>query len=496
MRALKGARKRLSRGLKDAHERLLEAFTPTGIRRRERHVGFRAGLYESSVETRLRRARGTTRGPASSHADQEKLDEIRGACRKAESDSSFTRGLVELFTNNVAGSTLNLQVLTGSDIYNRRMEARMQEWCEREADVRGEQTLQEMVATAARALPTSGDSGFILTSTGQIQPVEADNIASPTGAAAQLVPDGHSVSEGVECNAKGRPVAYWIAPWTSWGVAAHKAKRVGAKDFIHLHRPFRYSQTRTVPLLHACIDDLEAMDDFIEATLMGAQVAACFGVVVKRNTPGDFAEQRSETEEDSGGNSARWENLYPAMLEYLNVDESIETVEPHQPSVVFPDFVYSLARFAMFSLGIPVELFAMDKTTYSGGREAKNIAKKTWRGWQQWIKTRALARIYRWKSAQFVKYEDFPDHKDKWLHTWMMDGWDWVDPIKEVQAAVLAIMSGLSSIPDECMARGKDWQALMNGNAEVIKYAQGKAQELGIEWHELMRAKASDGGGK
>jgi len=46
-----------------------------------------------------------------------------------------------------------------------------------------------------------------------------------------------------------------------------------------------------------------------------------------------------------------------------------------------------------------------------------------------------------------------------------MSGRGWIDPQKEINAAVTRVANGLSTLQDECAEQGKDWEDVLHQRA-------------------------------
>jgi capsid protein len=63
-----------------------------------------------------------------------------------------------------------------------------------------------------------------------------------------------------------------------------------------------------------------------------------------------------------------------------------------------------------------------------------------------------------------------------WVWEWHWDGFASIDPFKDAQAVQMRLMTGLSTLSEECAAEGKDWRDVMTQRAREIAFAE----ELGL----------------
>lgn len=84
--------------------------------------------------------------------------------------------------------------------------------------------------------------------------------------------------------------------------------------------------------------------------------------------------------------------------------------------------------------------------------------------------------------AGLVKIPDFERNKNRYIGArWITPGWQWVDPLKEVNASTQALLIGASTLEEICGQKGLDWQEVLRQRAREQKYAD----ELGVKLGEL-----------
>lgn len=117
---------------------------------------------------------------------------------------------------------------------------------------------------------------------------------------------GGRIIQGVEFDAIGRRVAYWLFnahPGSSW--ATPTSSRYPADDVIHVYRQERPGQVRGVSWFAPVLVSLREFDEYEDATLLRQKIAACFAAFV--------------TDMDGAGTAIGSQD--PA-------DQTIETIEP------------------------------------------------------------------------------------------------------------------------------------------------------------------------
>jgi lambda family phage portal protein len=312
--------------------------------------------------------------------------------------------------------------------------------------------------------------------------VEADRLRKPGDR--KDVPDS-----GIERGTRGQPLRYWIESGSStpgrrtfFGVDARDHR--GRRRVLHLFRPMRPGQSRGIPYFSSVITRFANLDDFVEAELMAARVAACLAVFVTQQDPMAGAASARLAADGPGQDGQRLQSLSPAMIAYMKAGESINVVDPKRPGDAFAPFVESMLRFIGMALGLPYELLVKDfsKTNYSSARAALLEGRRMFSNWRAWFPRQLNQPMWElvleeaWLRGRF-EARDFYRHKAEYCRAaWIGGGWGWVDPVKEVQSSTQAVAGNLSTLADECAAQGRDWEEVL----EQRKREEDRRRELGL----------------
>jgi lambda family phage portal protein len=143
--------------------------------------------------------------------------------------------------------------------------------------------------------------------------------------------DGGAVTQGVETDANGRPVAYHLVPhlddWPGLRRINVDRVRVPASDVIHLFRRRRPGQMRDVSWLAPILWTLRDLAEYDQALIRKAYVEACLALVV---TGGDeepiTGDVQSSSLTDGQGNPV--EAIEPQAILYGRGDRQVETIAP------------------------------------------------------------------------------------------------------------------------------------------------------------------------
>lgn len=306
--------------------------------------------------------------------------------------------------------------------------------------------------------------------------VEAERVDTPYDAP---LAKGHEIRSGVERDPSGRVVAYYVAirhpgdsvlPYVKGEeiprvvpLTMEHYRRVPASEVHHLKLADRPGQTRGIPFLTPCLQNLRDLDLLLEATLKRAQVANCLAAFITSES--DAGGLFDVTAEDFG--YVLEDRIQPAMMMRLFPGEKVETLVPNSNFGDLEVFVVLLARRIGSALGVSWQLVLKDFSTanYSSARTDLLEARKVFRAHQQ-----KLIACLRWVWRSVLEFDvvrgDLRVSPDDLLAVnFVPPGWEWVDPEKEVKAAQLELEIGLTTLRDLAASRGRDWEDLLKQQA-------------------------------
>ena len=397
--------------------------------------------------------------------------------RQLERNSVLAHAMLEASTLNVVGEGFRLQVHSDDLGWNEAVEQRWAAWAARDADSRGLCTLNELLALTYRSKLRDGDVGAIMNTDGTLRLVESDEIATPEGA---FRPD--KGVDGIDLDENGRPKAYHIIrttqPYGDRRTYAHEADVIPAERVLFLPRRQRLGQTRGISAFAGVSWIFDQIDGQIESVTVAARMAACFGLIFKREARFDPTGLGKVTDEH--GKSRKNLGASPGMFIELDPGESIEQVQPTHPHTNFGEFIRLLTRLCSRPFGLPLEVALLDfsQSNYSSSRGALLQAWQTWRCEQAALK-RFMSRIFAWKLAEWVRSDLGAGPKkgaDK--HAWMTPGWQWVDPTKEIQAAMMAVEAGFDTASSVAARHGYDFEENMTARARELEIAKRNGIKL------------------
>jgi lambda family phage portal protein len=431
---------------------------------------------------------------------------------------------IRTLTDNIVGYTLRLSawpdyVALGktkewADNWARQTESVWRTWSNSTScDSCGLQTLAGLTTLTFRSALLNGDAialalwqpkrtGFATT----IQLVESDRLANP---------DWRQVNSrirgGIETDAQGRPIAYYIRRNSSfyidsWGMTdvygyTNDYERVpattswGRRRVIHVFEPDRVGQTRGEPLYAPLLEQFKMFDHYQRVELQSAIVNGLVAAIIQ--TPMDPAALAELMGGDPEGYLSR-KNEYRTYLRGgavipLFPGDQMQPFAPARPASQYPEFVTTVLRHIASGLNIPYELLVKDfsQTTYASARASIEEARRMFLARRASFAQKWMQPIYElWLEEAVDKgLVDAPDFYNKRAYyqraKWIGPGRSAIDPLKEVEAANRRIATGLSTLEVECAEYGLDWQDVQEQRATEI----ARQRALGL-WEDNLQLQA------
>lgn len=279
----------------------------------------------------------------------------------------------------------------------------------------------------------------------QIQILEADHI--DTGKHLTL-PNSGKIVRGVEVDAIGKRVAYWlfrdhpgstnISNVTRFG----QSQRVPASEILHVYRIHRAGQARGASWFAPVLIRFNDFDDLADATLMKQKVAACLAVLT--TDPEGSSPRIGEEDTDD----ATLDKLQPGLIANLQNGRSITVVDP--PNVRdYPEFSKTTLREIAAGLGVQVEDLTGDYAdiNFSAARMSRVHHDRRVQGWRwRMMVPQFLNPLWQWamEAAELAGLEVIER-----TH-WTAPPLPMIEPDKEGLAIVRNIRGGIMT-PDEAL---------------------------------------------
>lgn len=333
----------------------------------------------------------------------------------------------------------------------------------------------------AFALLVNSDDGF------HIRLLDAEQIDASLN---RELRGGGRILQGIEFDASGRRVAYHVLPerpGMPFAVLPLTPTRVPADQIVHMFRPEAPGQVRGISWFAPVMLRLADLDSWRDAQLVRQKVAAMLaGFVI--TTDGSGAPFDGEA--DPRGNLIG--GLEPGTLKFLDPGQDVRFSDPARVGAEVIDFAKVTEREIAVGLGLPASTLTGDLSAvnYSSIRaglvEFRRRVEALQHGviafqalrpiWRRWAATEVLSGRVR-STVEAAMPVKFITPKQQW-----------VDPAKDVQAELDAIVGGLMSRREAVTSRGVDIEAL---DAEIAADNE-RAAGLGLAFVSPTKKEASD----
>jgi lambda family phage portal protein len=295
---------------------------------------------------------------------------------------------------------------------------------------------------------------------------------------------------GIEYDKESQPVAYYVADeGGEYEFAAMYGKRqnyrrVPAERMVHYYIAERPNQCRGVSLIASPMERLHMLDQYEEATLIGARIASSKmgffydapddeNATPYTGTDGGEAQTDPETGEEYG--SEQLIDIAAGQFEDIGT-KKFTSFDPGYPPARYEEYTTSVLRSISSGLNISYWKLSNDLSdvNYSTAREAKLDDTDAWRRQQQDVIDLVLDPVLSaWLDVQiltpaFSKYTP-ADRERMQPHKWQPRGWQWVDPQKEMAAVEMKLRHNLTSESIIAEEQGHDFEEILKTRARDEK---------------------------
>ena len=434
------------------------------------------------------------------------LPMLRSRSRDLARNAPIGGAAINVAVTNVIGTGLSMQsnpdisVLGWSDeqasAWKREVEAEWALWCNStDCDATRAMNFYGLQSLALRSMLESGDVLAITPAINRggayslaVQLIEADRLSNKNSAM-----DTENKISGVTIDSNGAAIRYDIAkkhPGALLRSVGNEWTEIDARspsgriNVIHLFERKRPGQIRGVPYLAPVIEHLKQLARYSDAELQAAVVSAALAIFVKMDADAfgslfdDAARQNYLEKAGSWNGSVDVEET--ANMINLAPGESIDVPTLGRPNANFDPFFLSMLKQIGPVLEIPFEVLIKHfSSSYSASRAA---LLDFWR----FVRVRRdFMATYFCEPIKNLWFEEavstgrisapgfFADARLRQAYTrvsWIGDGPGSIDPEKEINAAVVRMNAGVSTLEKEAAAfDGGDWEANLNQRAKENK---------------------------
>lgn len=317
----------------------------------------------------------------------------------------------------------------------------------------------------------------------RLQLIEADRLCTPLttgfpiGGNPSYVewgvnPDNNNeIYSGVEIDNNGKVVAYHFCNQyptaqnvgrflpLEWTRIETYGRETGLRNVLHMFEAERAEQRRGVPVLAPVIEALKQLTRYTDAELMAAVISGMYTVFIRTETPTEMPYDTAIPDEELIEQNENDYQLGNGAVNMLGLNESIQIADPKRPNTAFNPFVDALCKQIGSALEIPKELLLKEfNSSYSASRAALLEAWKMFRERRELLANAFCQPVYEMFLTEAVANGRIkaPTFFTDPLIRRAYCGADWsgpapgmIDPVKEVNAAILRVQNGFSTREEE-----------------------------------------------
>lgn len=402
--------------------------------------------------------------------------------------NGYAANACEAFAANLVGDGIKPSSLIGDADLRDQVQKLWLAWTD-EADADGLTDFYGLQAMVAREMFVAGECFVRLrprrVEDGLLVPLQLQLLQSEMlpFEKTETDPNGNLIRCGVEFDLIGRRVAYHFrrrhpGDSTDQRVAVPETVRVPAEEVLHIYRPIDAGQIRGLPHVAPAMVRLFLLDQYDDAELDRKKTAAMFAGFITKMAPED--PMMGEADADLDG--AAIASLEPGTMQVLLPGEDVKFSSPADVGGGYEAFQYRTLLAVSASLGLPYHLVTGDvrQANYSSLRAELVEFRRRIGQLQHGVIAHQLCRPIwqRWLETAVLSGALDADPADARAVQWIPPRWDWVDPLKDIQAQVLAMEAGLTSRRKVVEATGYDIEEVDRENASDAK----RAADLGLTY--------------
>ena len=400
---------------------------------------------------------------------------LRDRCRDLSRNNEFVRRYINLMKTNVIGSHgIKLQVRSKDAnqnldyVANNIIESRWRRWILKDnCDLSKRLGWLDMQNLLVQTLFTDGE---VL-----IQFVEnADNDFkfAINFLDCDLIDEnrnGHNgnneIRMGVEFDSRTkRPIAYYLFDKNPYEYFMHsgtkRSSRVSAENLLHIYIPERANQSRGYSPISSVLKELKMLHAYAEAELVASRVnASAMGFIT---SPSGDAYTGEDTSSDG---FSPMMNVEAGTIQQLPSGADFKKFDTTHPTTAFDPFIKSILRQISAGLNVSYNDLSNDYSSvnYSSIRQASLNDRDYYKTIQQFVINHFCKPVYeRWLKMYLTigdeqlsplpmsKYNKFNDT------VFIPRAFDWIDPLKEMNANVVGLKAGVVSLQDVVSKTGRD----------------------------------------
>jgi len=427
------------------------------------------------------------------------LDKLRGRARDLAANNDYARKFLTLVQQNVVGPngfTLQARSADGDrqdDLANQAIEQAWLRWGHRgSCEVRGQMSFKDLCRAVIKSVARDGEALLL-----KVRGADANN---PDTYALQLLDvsrlatrmnreragSTNAIVMGVEVNQYGRPVAYHLYDKMPQGGFSGTTRSYPASQVLHIYQTDTAEQTRGLPWMHAGMLRLHRLKAYEDAALIAAQVGAAnlgFFTTQEGYQKGVLDDGDGSDSFMLGTDGQPLRSIEAGQFGILPEGYDFKQFDPNYPQDQYPSFVQAQLRGFSSGTGVAYHSLANDLegVNFSSIRSGTLEERDQWMMIQSWFIEAFLRPVYlEWLQSALMRGtillpngSPLPAAKlEKFsAHEWIGRRWQWVDPLKDVEALARAIELRIMSPQKAAAQLGMDVEDVLKDIARFHSMA-------------------------
>ena len=411
-----------------------------------------------------------------------RLSTLRSRTFYEVANNPILEGVIRTLKVDIVGAKgPALQVRSSNAAYNEKLEAGWRRWWAMPDDS-GRMSGPDLLGMWIKMLCKSGeilvqtvtansDDGFLSLRLRDIHPRRLDTPINKIG--------DNNVALGIESNERGQVVAYYVLDEQQMGaftVQTGQAKRVVARNMVHVYEADEADQLRGFPWLASALDTIGELRDYDANTMDAARASADYAAFLEAVEPGVDFEEKSGTIE-----------IERRTISTIPPGYRLSQLNPNQPPVTYKEFRRERLRDMGRPLLMPVMMILLDTTghTYSSARVDSGIYKRGLGSIEGWLERNLLNAFVGKVAAEMRFVADaelrLPKAPPNVEYAWTWSKMPFVDPKKEAEAERIELLNGTKTLTDCLAERGMTLEEFIDKRKREVEMLEAAGLQTGPE---------------
>lgn len=358
-----------------------------------------------------------------------------------------------IITSHAVGTGIEVKSKTGDKAVDTLVNSLWSEWCER-CDLEEQMSFAGQLALATSCIFESGE---VLA---RMVPLRSQKSKRHVPLELQLLEPDHLdashdyiqtsdekiVDQGIAYDKRGKRTGYWLFPHHPGArglLLPTMSVFVPADQILHPYRKLRIGQGRGVPWVAPVLMKGRDVADLEDAIVVQSRIQACLSLWVKTNDASRTLAQAS-TETGKDGDKRRIEKLAPGAIIYGEPGEEATAIQPTGSTQFEPVLMMNWLALAA-GIGITYDQMTGDlrRANFSSLRAGKIEFRRMVEQFQWLTLADMLIKPLRRKWIETaVDFGVLPPRADNYPFELIMPAVEPIDPLKDMEADILAVRSG------------------------------------------------------